>query len=325
MTDATPYTRLPDARVLVTSQLADGTTGLASLLVRRQLGAAARHAHVGRRVVQSDVVELGQQCASLAAHGRRAARSSDADAKAATRSALSPTIRSPTSRRIGRRRSRARSRRTTWSPTSRPASLALGDQWRATTRVNVTYGLRLDGTRSATRSRTTRRVDSVFHLRTDHAPREAVAEPARELLSGASATTARRAFPASARRGAFLSGGIGEFRNDLRPGLIAPVVTNTGLPDALGQLLCVGSAVPIPDFATYMTNEGAIPTTLRRRRAVVVRQQPAERLGDRSELPVAAELARQPHAARTVHHEALPLLGRRDVLAQSASAVRRST
>src|SRR5206468_733585 len=31
-TDATPYTRLPDARVLVTSQLNDGTTGLASLL-----------------------------------------------------------------------------------------------------------------------------------------------------------------------------------------------------------------------------------------------------------------------------------------------------
>ena len=31
-TEATPYTRLPDARVLVTSQLADSTTGLASLV-----------------------------------------------------------------------------------------------------------------------------------------------------------------------------------------------------------------------------------------------------------------------------------------------------
>src|SRR4051812_20824820 len=30
--DATPYTRLPDARALVTSQLVDGTTGLASLV-----------------------------------------------------------------------------------------------------------------------------------------------------------------------------------------------------------------------------------------------------------------------------------------------------
>jgi hypothetical protein len=39
------------------------------------------------------------------------------------------------------------------------------------------------------------------------------------------------------------------------------VVTNTGLPDALGQVLCVGSAVPVPDFSAYMANEGAIPTT----------------------------------------------------------------
>ena len=42
--------------------------------VRRQLGAAARYAHVGRRAVQPDVVELGRQQASLAPHGKCAAR-----------------------------------------------------------------------------------------------------------------------------------------------------------------------------------------------------------------------------------------------------------
>jgi hypothetical protein len=57
-----------------------------------------------------------------------------------------------------------------------------------------------------------------------------------------------------------LSGGIGEFRNDLRPGLIAPVVSNTGLPDALRQVLCVGSAVPVPKFNDYAENEASIPT-----------------------------------------------------------------
>src|SRR6185436_2223655 len=57
-----------------------------------------------------------------------------------------------------------------------------------------------------------------------------------------------------------LSGGIGEFRNDLRPGLIAPVVSNTGLSDALRQLLCVGSAVPVPDFNAFAANEASIPT-----------------------------------------------------------------
>jgi hypothetical protein len=58
-----------------------------------------------------------------------------------------------------------------------------------------------------------------------------------------------------------LSGGIGEFRNDLRPGLIAPVISNTGLPDAVHQLLCVGPAVPTPDFAAYALNDASIPTT----------------------------------------------------------------
>src|SRR5262249_292946 len=30
---------------------------------------------------------------------------------------------------------------------------------------------------------------------------------------------------------------------------------------AVGQLLCVGSAVPTPDFSSYAASEGAIPTT----------------------------------------------------------------
>ncbi len=77
----------------------------------------------------------------------------------------------------------------------------------------------------------------------------------------------------------------------------------------------------MPDFAAYMHDPASIPDDVRRRDASVVRQQPAERLGDRPELPVAAQLARQPHAPRPVHHEALPLLGRRDVLAQPPPAV----
>jgi hypothetical protein len=37
------------------------------------------------------------------------------------------------------------------------------------------------------------------------------------------------------------------------------VISNSGLPDAVRQLLCVGSAVPTPDFTAYGANDGSIP------------------------------------------------------------------
>ncbi|HTE45627.1 MAG TPA: hypothetical protein VK636_10320, partial [Gemmatimonadaceae bacterium] len=140
------------------------------------------------------------------------------------------------------------------------AALALGDQWRAGDRVNVTYGVRVDGNAIGNALAYNKTVDSVFHLRTDRAPREAVLSP-RASFSWGFGNNGTTGIPGFGAPWGFLSGGIGEFRNDLRPGLIAPVITNTGLPDALTQLLCVGSAVPVPDFAAYMTNEGVIPTT----------------------------------------------------------------
>jgi hypothetical protein len=258
-TNATPYTRLPDARVLVTSQLVDGSTGLASLIFggnsslprdSRTSGAefynqtswnSRNNAHRWRLTADARLDRLTQ---TEGGNARGAfTYNSIADIQANTPSSFSRSF-------------------STHDMVAdvQTASLALGDQWRATQRINVTYGLRLDGNAIGNSLAYNPSIDSIFRLRTDHAPREAVVSP-RASFSWGIGDNGTTGIPGFGAPWGFLSGGIGEFRNDLRPGLIAPVVTNTGLPDALGQLLCVGSAVPVPDFTAYMANEGTIPTS----------------------------------------------------------------
>jgi hypothetical protein len=257
--EATPYTELPDARVLVTSQLVDGTTGLASLvfggnaaLPRNQTTSGAEffnqtswnsvnNRHRWRLTADARLDRLSQTSGGNARG--TFVYNSIADVQANRPSSFSRTF----------------STRDMVADVQ-TGSLALGDQWRATDRVNVTYGLRLDANAIGSSLAYNPSVDSVFRLRTDHAPREAVISP-RASFSWGFGNNGTTGIPGFGAPWGFLSGGVGEFRNDLRPGLVAPVVSNNGLPDAVHQLLCVGSAVPTPDFTQYAASEASIPST----------------------------------------------------------------
>ena len=57
-----------------------------------------------------------------------------------------------------------------------------------------------------------------------------------------------------------IRGGIGEFRGRAPSGLLTGAVDATGLPGAETQLLCVGTAVPTPDWTLYAANPAAVPT-----------------------------------------------------------------
>jgi hypothetical protein len=57
-----------------------------------------------------------------------------------------------------------------------------------------------------------------------------------------------------------LRGGIGEFRGLLPPSLLADAAASNGLPDGLARLTCIGAAVPIPQWDSYLTGPSAIPT-----------------------------------------------------------------
>jgi len=58
-----------------------------------------------------------------------------------------------------------------------------------------------------------------------------------------------------------LRGGIGEFRGRAPTQLFSSALDATGLPGGETQLVCVGGAVPTPDWTNYLNDFSSIPTT----------------------------------------------------------------
>jgi hypothetical protein len=57
-----------------------------------------------------------------------------------------------------------------------------------------------------------------------------------------------------------LRGGIGEFRDLLKPDLVAGARANSGLAGGTQSLSCVGSAVPSPDWSQFLADANNVPT-----------------------------------------------------------------
>src|SRR6185295_8663460 len=175
-TEATPYTRLPDARVLVTSQLADGTTGLASLVF-------GGNSALPRSTRTSGAEFFNQTSWNSTNNLHRWRLTADARLDRLTQTeggnALGAFVyNSIADVQANKPASFSRSFSTRDMVADvQTGSLALGDQWRATSRVNVTYGVRLDANAIGNSLAYNPTVDNTFHLRTDHAPREAVLSP----------------------------------------------------------------------------------------------------------------------------------------------------
>ncbi len=58
-----------------------------------------------------------------------------------------------------------------------------------------------------------------------------------------------------------IRGGIGEFRDLLRPDLVADASARTGLGGSTTSLSCIGAAVPTPDWTQLMANPASAPTS----------------------------------------------------------------
>ncbi len=259
VTTATPYTNLPDAQVLVTSQLADGTTGLTSLLVggnsslprdTRVSGGeffnqtswnSIDGAHHWRATVNGRLDHLFQNSGFDTRGSFQYNSIADLDANhpaAFSRAFVSHGI----------------------GADVQTGALALGDQWTALDRLRLTYGLRLDANRIPTSLPYNGAVDSVFHVRTDFAPSAAAVSP-RASFQWGFGNNGTTGIPGYGAPWGLLTGGFGEFRNDLRPGLITPVLANDGLADGTSQLLCIGAAVPTPNYAAYMQDPSSVPAS----------------------------------------------------------------
>lgn len=152
------------------------------------------------------------------------------------------------------------------------AALYLGDVWRASRGLQVTYGARAEGSRFGKTPAFNPAVEQSFGYRTDHVPTDFRVSPRvgftwtlgmPQFGGPPGADAAKRvAVPAGGFRPPWLivRGGIGEFRSAPSTQLVASAAGATGLPNNESQLVCIGSAVPQANWSQFVANTASIPT-----------------------------------------------------------------
>ncbi|MEP6692133.1 MAG: TonB-dependent receptor [Gemmatimonadaceae bacterium] len=140
-------------------------------------------------------------------------------------------------------------------------ALSLGDAYRRSSNVQFQYGVRVDGNRFGASPSPNADIAGRFSVRNDEVPNRVYVSP-RVGFSWSYGTAAQIAGFEGAVRGprAVVRGGVGMFQNVPAAILIGSAIDNTGLPGAVQQLVCIGGAVPIPDWAAYRLDPSQIPT-----------------------------------------------------------------
>jgi hypothetical protein len=144
--------------------------------------------------------------------------------------------------------------------TSQNAALYLGDAWRKSARLQLQLGLRLEASRYPNAPAYNAMVDTAFSRRTNEFPSEVHLSPRIGFtwLPGLVENREEGRF----RPAAFtIRGGIGEFRGRAPAQLFGLAREATGLPSGQLQLVCTGASVPVPDWASYLSDPSTIPTT----------------------------------------------------------------
>jgi hypothetical protein len=141
------------------------------------------------------------------------------------------------------------------------SGISLGDAYRRTTDLQVQYGLRLDGNRFTDAPSLNPNVERQFGITNNGVPNRIYASP-RVGFSWAYGEAPPLAGFDGAVRGprAVVRGGVGVFQSALGAASIGTALDNTGLANGIQQVACVGDAAPLPDWATYAANLGAVPT-----------------------------------------------------------------
>ena len=184
-------------------------------------------------------------------------------------------------------------------PTSRTgsgvnAAIYLGDTWRHSRALQVTYGLRVEGSDFQGHPAYNPAIEQLFNRRTDRFPTEISAQPRvgfTWMLGGNTGAQVPEGGGQGGGRGGFgggrgggfggpgggatgfggagggfgaqpyiLRGGFGEFRGTFPLPMFASALTATGLPNSQSQLICIGAGVPIPDWSAYASDPSAIPS-----------------------------------------------------------------
>src|SRR5687768_9374165 len=138
-------------------------------------------------------------------------------------------------------------------------ALYLGDAWRKSSRLQLTYGVRLEASRYPGAAVYNPSVDTAFGRRTDQFPSEV-------HLSPRIGFTWMPGLVENRQEGRFrparftIRGGVGEFRGRAPAHLFGLAREATGLSNGQSQLTCIGGGVPTPDWSSYLADPSTIPT-----------------------------------------------------------------
>jgi len=132
----------------------------------------------------------------------------------------------------------------------------IGDTWLAASPLQITYGARVEGTQYTGAPGENVEIANEFHLRTDQWPSEIHASP---RIGFQYIFRSDQGGPPSA----VIRGGFGEFRANAPTSLFSSALSQTGLPGAESQTICIGSAIPFNgnDWSGYFNGSVPVPTT----------------------------------------------------------------
>jgi hypothetical protein len=167
----------------------------------------------------------------------------------------------------------------------------LGDVWRRNGGLQLTYGVRLESSSFSGAPAYNAVLDSAFGIRTDRVPSEIRLSPRAGftwIVGGGNGGGGRAGFGGSTT---MVRGGFGEFKSPTPTSLYSSALAAPGLSTAESRLVCIGSAVPIPDWAGYLQDGTTIPAHCESGDDRGDHPDP-KRYGLRSSLHLAARLAR---------------------------------
>ena len=247
------FSDLPQGRVQVVSALPGGTQSVSNLSFGGNSGLAQRRSSSG--------LEISEELSLLpgdAAHRLKLGvlfNSTSSRQVVANNLTGTFTFTSLADLESGNASSFTRTLRATdRASTSRNGALYVGDTWRASPALQVTYGARLEHSGFGHAPAYNELVDQVFGFRTDRLPSETHLSPRAGFTFTIASREEQPALPLLTLRG-----GLGEFRSPIPSALAAAAQSATGLPAAELQLVCVGSGVPFPDWSAYLQDPASIP------------------------------------------------------------------
>ncbi len=244
----TPYLFLPDARLLINSSFADGSVGSATV----RLGGNA-NAQTDSRNASAELRNETSWFTMNSKHNFKVTLNGRVEQNAITQNTNSfGTFSYNSLADFGAGRPASFTRTLGNVETNGRqflGAIGIGDIYRPYPALRIQYGVRVEGNAFGDPPSDNLLVDAKFGRSTSGVPGAVTVAP----MVGFT-----RQY--SSHGGGAFTGGIREYVGALSSQTVQGVLRQTGLPDAIQQLSCVGVAVPTPAWNAYAANSGAIPS-----------------------------------------------------------------